>query len=191
MTSTAKNMTAVLPQAESLTWTATTEWGTVGRTYRAKSDGWKFTADSPRKGEWVIRGWGPDEGFFYRTARTLKAAKTLAEEKAASVREAQAAATPVVAVDEGAELLATAGAAGRTAAENLSKLTPVMQKLAESAREVVGKQLSATLKGIRGGVWNNISRPRGCECPTPTHTMRCGHGGRPKVVQRAARGGAA
>jgi hypothetical protein len=62
-----------------LAWVSRKVWGAVGSTHRAEACGWKYCADQPRKGQWVLRGWGPNGAFLYRDAfTTLKAAKSAA-----------------------------------------------------------------------------------------------------------------
>lgn len=60
-----------------IVWTSRKEWGYDGRTHQAEGGGWRFHAGRVGK-EWVLRGWGPDQAFIYRPARTLARAKELA-----------------------------------------------------------------------------------------------------------------
>lgn len=76
MTNTAKDTSST--DAQPLSWTRTNDWGSNGGTYRAAADGWDYCVDSPRKGQWVLRGWGPGNRFLYRDGRTMKAMKQLA-----------------------------------------------------------------------------------------------------------------
>ena len=79
-----------------LTWTAKKEWGSVGNTHRASiildnGDQWSFVVDSPRKGQWVARGWlktredvaagrsGSGDMRLYREETTMKGAKAQAQ----------------------------------------------------------------------------------------------------------------
>ncbi|ALO79362.1 hypothetical protein [Streptomyces phage phiSAJS1] len=90
-------------QAEApLTWTAKKEWGSVGNTHRARitldnGDQWSFVVDSPRKGQWVARGWvltaqdvkdgrtGSGDMRLYREDTTMKGAKAQAQSRVVSV----------------------------------------------------------------------------------------------------------
>ncbi len=70
-----------------LTWTSSTEWGSVGKTHRATANGWKYVVDQPRKGYWVLRGWDADGNFgLYREDTTMKGAKAQAEAHSVGVK---------------------------------------------------------------------------------------------------------
>jgi hypothetical protein len=60
-----------------LTWTRRDEWGYESKTYTANSGTWKFHIGRA-DGHWVLRGWGSDDAFLYRLARTLAEAKQIA-----------------------------------------------------------------------------------------------------------------
>lgn len=78
-------MNATTNHTETLTWTGKTEWGSVGKTYRAsfELDGAdvSLVIDQPRKGHWTIRGWVGGDFAAYRDGfRTLKDAKVAAQD---------------------------------------------------------------------------------------------------------------
>ena len=65
-----------------LTWTPKKGWGTANSTHHAQSHGWNFTCDQPQRGgDWVVRGWGPDDRFIHGLGKTLKVVKQLAESR--------------------------------------------------------------------------------------------------------------
>jgi hypothetical protein len=157
MTNTAKDTTTGAP---ALTWTRKNEWGSAGSTYRAEAGGWRYCVDAPKKGSWVLRGWGPDDEFLYRDGfTTMKAAKATAQ-------------------DHQDELAAKMD----QAVTALAQLPMVAAKVAQAMLTAVIPAMQSMVNGVRRGAWTGIHRPSGCVCPTPTHTMRCGHGARPKVV---------
>ena len=78
-------MNATTNHTETLTWTSKTEWGRVGKTYRASLDldgaDVSLVIDQPRKGHWTIRGWADGDFAAYRDGfRTLKTAKAAAQD---------------------------------------------------------------------------------------------------------------
>jgi hypothetical protein len=177
MTQTAKNTTTDGP---ALTWSSSKDWGSVGNTYRAEADGWKYTIDQPQKGKWVLRGWGPADKFLYRDGyTTLKAAKGAAREQHGRLTKAAPVKSPaIVMVDEGAELI------GKSLTAGLLKMGEAASRAADAMRKGLVPVVTTMVHGVRRSVWLNLVRPQldGCSCPTPTHKMSCGHGARPKVV---------
>lgn len=89
-------MNATTNHTKTLTWTDKTEWGSVGKTYRAsfKLDGAdvSLVIDQPRKGHWTIRGWVDGDFAVYRDGfRNLKDAKVAAQDTVVpSIRKANA-----------------------------------------------------------------------------------------------------
>lgn len=155
MNTTANDTTTI--GAQPLSWTGKKEWGSEGNTYRAEADGWRYCVDSPKKGSWVLRGWGPDDRFLYRDGfTTMKSAKAAAGDHLDEYRAAMQSAL---------DTLKQLPAATSKIVAELAALPPLISNVAKSAR---------------AAHWA-LLRPDGCHCPTPTHTMRCGHGGRPLV----------
>ncbi len=138
-----------------LVWTAKKEWGSEGRTYRAKGAAggreWSFVIDQPRKGQWVLRAWADGTFTLYREAPTMKALK---EQAADAWRQAHALSVSLAETEARGESVPVAAAASAVAA------SPAPRRTATTA--------IAMLK------WRTA---RQCACPTPLHTMRCGHGG--------------
>ena len=63
-----------------LAWDSKSEWGSDGNTHYGDSGEWKFAIDKPRaSGPWVIRGWKNGDFAAYKEAKTLTAAKAIAE----------------------------------------------------------------------------------------------------------------
>ena len=149
MTDTAKDTGAA--SAPQLSWTRTKEWGSAGSTYRAESDGWKFTCDQPQAGAWAVRGWGPDDGWFYADAKTLKASKALAEDRLAS-HQAD--------LKQAASALVILPAITRAAVDGMDNVAVAIRNLTNRVRRLA------------------LRTPQPCGCPTPTHRMSCGIGGR-------------
>jgi hypothetical protein len=158
MTNTANDTTTA--SAQPLSWTGKNEWGSVGNTYRAEADGWRYCVDSPKKGSWVLRGWGPDDRFLYRDGfTTMKSAKAAAGDHLDGYRAD---------MQRAAAALKGVPAAAAKAANGMKQLAAVIGRtLAVSGRKVVHGMTST------------------CGCPTPTHRMSCGHGAVPTVVKRA------
>lgn len=160
MTNTAND--TITASAQPLSWTGKNEWGSVGNTYRAEADGWRYCVDSPKKGSWVLRGWGPDDRFLYRDGfTTMKSAKAAAGDHLDGYR-----------------------ADMQQAAAALAKLPAAAAKVGMAAA-LASHGLKKQARGLQGSVWNNVRRPAGCSCPSPTHRMSCGHGAAPTVVKRA------
>lgn len=190
-----------------LTWTSSTEWGTIGRTHRAEvtldnGDTWKFVVDQPRKGVWTARGWRNGVFAMYREGKILKDAKAQSQEQANRAATQTCTTCRKIGghkLDCSAVLPVPADAARHATAVDL---TPMLDAAAQGMRELhaavpapvvhsvpseVLKELPAlagTLKRINANLWTNRRRPADCSCPTPTHRMSCGHGARPKVVQK-------
>lgn len=187
MNDTAKNTSTDVPP---LSWTGKKVWGAVGNTYHAEADGWRYTVDQPRKGQWVLRGWGPDGAFLYRDCfTTMKAAKAAAGEHRDEYLAAKMAdgvpdhqysdscpgtccggdePQQVELVDEGAAVLA------------LAALPAAAMKVADGMRDALAPMVNGMTLAVRSFNWYHR---RSCACPTPLHTMRCGQGARPVVRQ--------
>ncbi len=83
MTSTANDTQSQQTDEAPLTWTSGKVWGSEGLTHRAATEingeTWKFTVDSPKKGQWVARAWRDGDFALYREDRTMKGAKEQAQ----------------------------------------------------------------------------------------------------------------
>lgn len=159
MTNTANDTTTV--SAQPLSWTGKNEWGSVGNTYRAEADGWRYCVDSPKKGSWVLRGWGPDDRFLYRDGfTTMKSAKAAAGDHLDGYR-----------------------ADMQQAAAALKAMPALAAKVANGMKQLATAVLPVA-RAARAAHWAML-RPDGCSCPSPTHHMSCGHGAAPTVVKRA------
>ncbi|QBZ73544.1 hypothetical protein SEA_MISCHIEF19_59 [Streptomyces phage Mischief19] len=166
---------------DELTWSAKSEWGSVGRTYRmsvevSNGDEWSFTVDQPRKGYWVARGWrghkslpGAGEFKFYREAKTAKDAKAQCE------AQANLAATDA---DRWRERAVEVGVLPRTAAEQLGAAKAALAKLGTVAQAAASGPISSLVRALIAG--------QPCGCKTPVHKMSCGNGATPRVIRRAA-----
>lgn len=156
MTDTAKDTSST--DAQPLSWTRTNDWGSEGATHRAKADGWRYCVDSPKKGQWVLRGWGPDDEFLYRDGRTMKDMKRLAGDH----------------LDEYRTKMAQAAAA-------LAAM-PVMAAKVSNGMD----RLSGFVQGIQRSARRALAAVQHCGCPTPVHRMSCGTGATPVVIRKAA-----
>lgn len=128
-------------------------------TYHAESDGWKYTVDQPRKGRWVLRGWGPGCKFLYRNGyTTMKAAKSAAEDH-------------------------HTGKAAERAGAGLAQVAPALAKMAPVVSEAAASMARA-VQMVQAARDRVQFRKDTCGCKTPLHTMRCGVGGRAVVIQK-------
>jgi hypothetical protein len=159
MTNTVNDTTTA--SAQPLSWTGKNEWGSVGNTYRAEADGWRYCVDSPKKGSWVLRGWGPDDRFLYRDGfTTMKSAKAAAGDHLDGYR-----------------------ADMQQAAAALKGMPALAAKVANGMKQLATAVLPVA-RAARAAHWAML-RPDGSSCPTPTHRMSCGHGAAPTVGKRA------
>lgn len=181
MTDTAKNESNGAP----LTWRSKKVWGSEGNTHYAdvtldNGDAWSFTVDSPRKGFWVARGWRNGDFALYREDRTMKGAKAQAQAHANLAHTSTCGTCRQVGghKPDCGPVLPTLVNAVRAASDTFQQVG--------MAAALASHGLKKLARGIQGGVWNNIHRPAGCTCPTPTHRMSCGHGGRVVVIPAGA-----
>ena len=162
-----------------LVWTGKKEWGSTGNTYRAEADGWRYCIDSPQKGQWVLRGWGPDGVFLYRDGHTMKGLKEQASEHL-GVQRAKTAPAPVQTIEPVQEVPLIELRLPATATDGMTGVADAIAVLAARVQRATA--------AIR-------SMPQPCGCPTPTHRMSCGVGGRvvtrPKPMTLLADEGAA
>lgn len=169
-----------------LSWTSRKDWGSLGNTHRAEADGWKYTVDQPRKGQWVLRGWGPADTFLYRDGfTTMKAAKAAAGDH----RDEQLAAMMADGVPDHQYSDSCPGACcggdeptGDDLKAALAALPAAAAKVSDAMRNTLAPMIAGFTQAARRAGWFRV---RTCDCPTPTHTMRCGQGARPMVTRKS------
>lgn len=172
-----------------LTWASAREWGSEGLTHRAthvlaNGDELRFVVDSPRKGQWAARGWLNGDFKFYREDRTLKGAKAQMVD-VASVMTAALAELTAVADGTGAVDPAVMEEAERQPVPDTVTLTWDSARIGDSLRRMessFGQLAQVTSKGARAIARLRWHQVRQCSCPTPLHTMNCGHGARPVIT---------
>lgn len=172
-----------------LTWTRKKELGSEGMTHRTAVtiDGAEhaFTVDSPGKGYWVARGWTNGDMDLYREDRTMRGAKDQVQAyvdqltRQAAERKADAEAAPDVTgtLPDGRAFTADHKTAPVYAIDEAAEhLTHMADQLGNYAPTVVER----AAKSMRQFGWHLRRR---CTCPTPSHRMSCGEGGRVQVVR--------
>lgn len=182
MNDTAKNTST---DVQPLSWTGKKVWGALGNTHTADADGWRYCVDQPRKGQWVLRGWGPDGAFLYRdTFTTLKAAKAAAGDH----RDEYLAAKMAEGVPDHQYSDSCPGTCcggdeptGDELKAALTSLPAAAMKVADGMRNALAPMVSGLTLAARRFNWYHR---RTCDCPTPLHTMRCGQGARPTTVTK-------
>lgn len=249
MTSTANDTQSQQTDEAPLTWTSGKVWGSEGLTHRAATEingeTWKFTVDSPKKGQWVARAWRDGDFALYREDRTMKGAKaqaqthanyaatqTCAECHEIGVHTLDCAAGLYAARLKDAEVTEPAGVPEQRAAELgpkiLDQLEPAQAQqlmaeleetfphLAEWKARVLGGRLksvgqqlgqaaetmaasmapavvsateslsrmAAAVERVQAARDRVQMRKDTCGCRTPLHTMRCGVGGRARVISK-------